>query len=136
MFPCALGPYACLPWRSICSDPLPSLKSGCLFKLLSCQCSWCVLDKNPFAKYVIYEYFSPSVGGLLTVSSEAREPNFDEVQFVFLCLLLVFFGVIREAASPNPRSRGLTPVFSPKSSMALALPSGSATLLGHFCVVA
>lgn len=70
------------------------------------------------------------------MSSVAQEPNFDEAQFVFLCLLAVFFGVIRETASPNPRSQRLTPVFSPKSFMALALPFGSATLRGHFCVVA
>lgn len=49
--------------------------------------------------------------------------NFDEAQFIFL-LLLVLFGVVSENLLPNPRSQKFTPLFSSKTFRVSALTLG------------
>ena len=62
-FSCACWPFVCLLWRNVYSNPLPISKTGfiCLFLLLICKSSLCILDTRLLSDKWFANIFSHSL---------------------------------------------------------------------------
>jgi len=57
----------------------------------------------------------------MDMKSSAKVLDFDEIQFIYFLVWIVFFGFIVKKALLNPRSQKFTPMFFPKCFLVLAL---------------
>ena len=58
------GPSVCLPWRSVCSSPLPIFYLGCLSSQWGCVSYLYILKIKPLSKVSLANIFSHTVGFL------------------------------------------------------------------------
>ena len=110
----------CIPPLEKCLCKLFAiLKSGLFLSLLlSCKSSLYILDTRSLSEIWFKNIFSHSIGCLHFFKYYPLKYNnlkFDELQFLYVFLLVLVFGATPKKLSPNPRSQSVMPTFSSKS---------------------
>ena len=110
----------CIPSLEKClCKPFAFLKTGLFLSLLlSCKSPLYILDTPSLSEIWFKNIFSYSIGCLnfffLFCSLQYNNLKFDELQFLYVFLLVLVFGAIPKKLSPNPRSQSFMPTFSSK----------------------
>ena len=138
LFPYISRPSVCLPWRSICSSPLPILIG--LFVFLKCShvSSLYILEIRPLSEVSLANIFSHTIGSLfiLPMFSLAMQKIFILIQALFkiISFMSLALGEITMKNLLHGISEIFLPIFSSRTFMMKWLIFNSFIHLEFICV--